>query len=151
MKKEHFQKGWGWLVEEFLKKPFRMAVVAIVSGILITGGNFVVKKTGIWLGKVINMNQRIVQVEADLSKSSYNDSILEVKINKQSEVLSAVRDELLEFRGALRSQGIYSISRRPRSGGERSLDDLIGDLKSLDSNQVNGADVETTSTFRRPR
>lgn len=150
MKKEHFQKGWGWLVEEFLKKPFRMAVVAVVSGILITGGNFVVKKTGIWLGKVINMSRRMAQVEAALVKFSSNDSLLNAKIDKQSEVLSAVRDELLEFRGALRSQGIYS-SRRPRSGGGRSLDELIGDLKTLETNPVGNVAAETTDTSRRPR
>lgn len=143
MKKEHFQKGWGLFVEEFLKKPVRMAVLAIISGILITGGNFVVGRTSLWLGKVINMNKRVTSVEVRLSEQVRADSLLQATMQKQYGVLMAVRDELIEIRGAMRARGIY-VSRRPRGGG--SLDDLIGDLESAVAETVA---IDTTS--RRPR
>ena len=73
---EHIQKGWSFLVDEFFKKPARMAVAAIVFGTLVTGGTFAVNKFGHWLGRVISMDKRMVQVEEQLKAQAQTDSTL---------------------------------------------------------------------------
>lgn len=104
---ERFKRGWSFLVDEFFKKPLRMAVVAVVSGVLITGGNFVVKKTTTWFSKVIVMNKRMERVEDALLFQARADSALIQELKEQRGILDTLRYQMAGVKGALSAEGIY--------------------------------------------
>lgn len=103
---EQVKRGWSFIVDEFLKKPSRMATGLLIVSMLVAGGNFL----GQWLIKVISMNKRVTAIERTVAALVTSDSLRTIKDEIYREQQRGRMDSLMIYtariQGALSTEGI---------------------------------------------
>lgn len=103
---EQVKRGWSFVVDEFLKKPSRMAAGLLIVSMLVAGGNFL----GQWFIKVISINKRVTAIERTVATLVTSDSLRTIKDEIYREQQRGRMDSLMIYvariQGALSTEGI---------------------------------------------